>query len=82
MRRRVSGLRVTAKEVGVGSGRRAVMVRQVPLMAMESPRWASARKGCGSVGGGVIVRVVVLDWVEGEGWSRADIAVDLELVFF
>lgn len=39
VRRRVSGEMPTVKEVGV----KEVMVRQVPLMLMLSPRWASSR---------------------------------------
>lgn len=63
MRRSVSGDTPTVKVVGV----KAVMVRQVPLMEMESPRWASSRRKVGVV----IVRVVP---VSGEG-SRAEMAV-------
>ncbi len=50
MRRRVSGATPTVKEVGV----KEVMVRQVPFMEMESPRWASSKRKVGVV----IVRVV------------------------
>ena len=39
VRRRVSGEMPTTKEVGV----KEVTVRQVPLMLMLSPRWASSR---------------------------------------
>lgn len=50
MRRRVSGLTPTVNCVGV----KEVMVRHVPFMEMESPRWASVRIGAQEE----IVRVV------------------------
>lgn len=43
VRRMVSGASPTLKDVGLEGGVRAVTVRQVPLMLMLSPRWASVR---------------------------------------
>ena len=43
VRRSVSGERPTLNDVGEEGGSRAVMVRQVPLILMLSPRWASVR---------------------------------------
>ena len=43
VRRRVSGDRPTLKDMGDEGGFRAVMVRQVPLILILSPRWASER---------------------------------------
>ena len=58
VRRRVSGETPTVKWVGVvvevSSAVSEVMVRQVPFMEMESPRWASVRRGVQEV----MVRVV------------------------
>lgn len=68
MRRRVSGDMPTVNSLLADEeeGVKEVMVRQVPFMEMESPRWASWRRKAGVE----IVRVVPV----GEG-VRADIAV-------
>ena len=62
MRRRVSGATPTVKDVGLN----VVIVRQVPLMAIESPSWASERK---VEEAGLMVRVVDV-----ESFSRAETA--------
>jgi hypothetical protein len=61
---------------GVGDVVKEVTVRQTPLMAMESPRWASESKG--EVGGRVMVREVPP--VESEGLSSATAGRGVSLV--